>query len=288
MGITNQRETVVVFDRKTGTPIHRAIVWQDRRTADALAEMASAEARVRELTGLPLDPYFSAAKIAWILDAVSGARAAAERGELGACTVDAWLVYKLTGGVVFATEPSNASRTSLFDLRQGDWSDELLTLFRVPRACLPEIRDSAGDFGVVEATGWPIRGVVGDQQAALFGQGCIAPGEAKCTFGTGAFMLYACGETLPKPSSGLLGTVAGMIKAFAQIQNKQGLVNPSDLAEGISNALVTTAAGLTVAIPTLVVYNYFVTRVDNMVLEMEISSSELVELLTQDRGELEI
>jgi glycerol kinase len=208
VGITNQRETVVVFDRKSGTPIHRAIVWQDRRTAGVLAEMSAAGDRVRELTGLPLDPYFSAAKIAWVLDQVPGARKAAERGELGACTVDCWLLYKLTGGQVFATEPSNASRTSLFDLRAGDWNDELLELFRVPRTCLPEIRPSAGDFGAVEATGWPIRGMVGDQQAALFGQGCIAPGTAKCTYGTGAFMLYQCGREVPEPAHGLLGTVA--------------------------------------------------------------------------------
>ncbi len=208
VGITNQRETVVVFDRRTGVPIHRAIVWQDRRTAGILAKIEESAPRVRELTGLPLDPYFSAAKIAWILDEVSGARDAANRGELAACTIDSWLLYKLTGGQVFATEPSNASRTSLFDLHRGDWSDELLELFRVPRACMPEIRPSAGDFGEVRATGWPVRGILGDQQAALFGQGCIEPGQAKCTFGTGAFMLYQCGEKVPEPRHGLLGTVA--------------------------------------------------------------------------------
>lgn len=208
VGITNQRETVVVFDARTGEPIHRAIVWQDRRTADRLAEMCEHEDRVRELTGLPLDPYFSASKIAWILDTVPGARARAERGELAAGTIDAWLLWKLSGGEVFATEPSNAARTLLFDLRTGDWSDELLALFRIPRACLPEIRPSAGDFGEVAATGWPVTGVLGDQQAALFGQGCFDAGEAKCTYGTGAFLLMNCGTELPEPGRGILGTVA--------------------------------------------------------------------------------
>ncbi|MEM7205647.1 MAG: glycerol kinase [Planctomycetota bacterium] len=210
VGITNQRETVVVFDRRSGKPIHHALVWQDRRTAAALAELASngRAARVKELTGLPMDPYFSAAKIAWILDAVPGARQAAARGELAATTVDGWLIHRLTDGAVLATEPSNASRTSLYDLSQGDWSDELLELFRVPRACLPEIRPSAGPFGNVAATGWPICGVLGDQQAALFGQGCLQPGAAKCTYGTGAFLLQNCGTARPNVEQGVLGTVA--------------------------------------------------------------------------------
>ncbi len=210
VGITNQRETVVVFDRATGEPIHRAIVWQDRRTARRLQEMAAQghQDMVRERTGLPMDPYFSAAKIAWVLDTVPGARAAAERGELGACTIDAWLLYKLTKGAVFATEPSNASRTSLYDLRAGTWSDDLLDLFGVPRACLPEIRPTASHFGDIAATGWPITGMIGDQQAALFGQGGVAPGAAKCTYGTGAFLLANCGTEVPTPQGGLLATVA--------------------------------------------------------------------------------
>ena len=213
VGITNQRETVVVFDRATGQPIHRAIVWQDRRTASTLAGLKEkgCEERVRELTGLPLDPYFSAAKIAWILDEVPGARARAERGELGACTIDAWLLYKLTGGEVFATEPSNASRTSLYALVAGDWSDELLGLFGVPRACLPEILPSAGEFGRVAETAWPITGMVGDQQSALFGQGCTTPGAAKCTYGTGAFVLRNTGSDVPVPRGGVLATVAWRI-----------------------------------------------------------------------------
>jgi glycerol kinase len=213
VGITNQRETVVVFDRRTGTPIHRAIVWQDRRTAARLGELRERghEARVRELTGLPLDPYFSAAKIASILDAVPGARAAAQRGELAATTIDGWLLHKLTGGAVLATEPSNASRTSLYDLRKGDFSDELLELFDVPRACLPEIKPSAGAFGTVAATGWPITAMLGDQQAALFGQGCTEPGDTKCTYGTGAFLLSNCGAQPATPAAGTLATVAWRI-----------------------------------------------------------------------------
>jgi glycerol kinase len=213
VGITNQRETVVVWERRTGKPIHRAIVWQDRRTAPALAALQERghAARVRALTGLPLDPYFSAAKIAWILDHVPGARAAAGRGELCAGTIDSWLVFRLTAGAVFATEPGNASRTSLFDLHRGGWSDELCELFAVPRACLPEVRPSAGDFGTAVAHGWPLRAVLGDQQAALFGHACLQPGEAKCTYGTGAFVLCQCGPTPPAPQAGLLATVAWRI-----------------------------------------------------------------------------
>ena len=213
VGITNQRETVVLFEKATGRPIHQAIVWQDRRTTAVLQRLRELgdERRVIERTGLPLDPYFSAAKIAWILDAIPGARAKAERGEVLAATIDAWLVWKLTKGEVFATEPSNASRTALYDLEAGKWSDELCELFRVPRACLPEIRESAADFGTVSGLGIPITGVVGDQQAALFGQGCFTPGAAKCTYGTGAFLLANAGTTRPRAEHGLLATVAWRI-----------------------------------------------------------------------------
>ncbi len=215
VGITNQRETVVVWERRSGRPVHRALVWQDRRTADVLAALRErgGERLVRQRTGLSLDPYFSAAKIAWILDAVPGARAAAERGELLAGTVDSWLVHRLTGGAVFATEPSNASRTCLFDLEAGDWSDDLCALFGVPRACLPEIRPSAGDFGAIAARGWPIRAVLGDQQSALFGHGCLLPGEQKCTYGTGAFVLRNHGTVVPAPPEGVLATVGWRIGA---------------------------------------------------------------------------
>src|SRR5688572_4219071 len=213
LGITNQRETVVVFERKTGQPIHRAIVWQDRRTAGVLAGLQAHAERVRARTGLPLDPYFSAAKIAWLLDAVPGARARAERGELCAGTIDSWLLFRLTAGAVFATEPSNASRTSLFDLRSGAFADELCALFRVPRACLPEVRPSVGDFGIAAGRGWPLRAVLGDQQAALFGHGCFAAGEAKCTYGTGAFVLANAGTAPPAPRNGVLATVAWRLGA---------------------------------------------------------------------------
>lgn len=210
VGITNQRETVVVFDRRTGRPVHRAIVWQDRRTKDRLEAVRRAghEPFVRERTGLALDPYFSAAKIAWILDHVDGARAAAERGELCAGTIDSWLVHRLTGGAVFATDASNASRTSLFDLHRGDFTEELCRLFGVPRRCLPEVRDSAGDFGTEVRHGWPLRAVLGDQQAALFAHGCFGPGEAKCTYGTGAFVLQNAGPGVPTAAPGVLSTVA--------------------------------------------------------------------------------
>jgi len=208
-GLTNQRETTVVWERATGRPVHRALVWQDRRTAPALDAMRAAGLadEVRSRTGLPLDPYFSAAKIAWILDHVPGARARAERGELCAGTVDSWLVFRLTAGAVFATDPSNASRTSLCDLGTGAFDDWLCDRFRVPRACLPEIRPSAGDFGCA-AEGWPIRAVLGDQQAALFGHGCTAPGATKCTYGTGAFVLANAGPALPARDPGVLTTVA--------------------------------------------------------------------------------
>lgn len=211
-GITNQRETVVVFDRATGRPIHRAIVWQDRRTAPELQRLTAAGhgELVTARTGLSLDPYFSAAKIAWILDHTDGARARADRGELGAATIDAWLVHQLTGGEVFATDPSNAARTCLFDLATGDWSDELCELFAVPRGLLPEVRPSAADYGTARQ-GWPLRAVLGDQQAALFGHGCIAAGDRKCTYGTGAFVLTNAGRTVPAPEPGVLSTVAWRI-----------------------------------------------------------------------------
>jgi glycerol kinase len=210
VGLANQRETVVLWERATGRPLHRAIVWQDRRTAPQLdaVRLAGHEELVRERTGLPLDPYFSAAKIAWLLDAVPGARRAAERGELCAGTIDSWLVFRLTHGAVFTTDPGNASRTSLFDLRTGDWNDELCGLFGVPRAVLPEIRASAGDFGTAAREGWPLRAVLGDQQAALFGHGCTTPGGAKCTYGTGAFVLRNAGPRLPPRRPGVLTTVA--------------------------------------------------------------------------------
>ncbi|MEZ5937599.1 MAG: glycerol kinase GlpK [Hyphomonadaceae bacterium] len=212
IGVTNQRETVVVWDRKTGEAIYNAIVWQDRRTSARTAELEAQGkgALVEERTGLVLDPYFSAAKIAWILDHVPGARARAEKGELAAGTIDCFLIWRLTGGRVHATDATNASRTSLYDIVQGRWDEELCDLFRVPPKLLPDVRDSAGDFGVTDLLGppLPIRGVGGDQQAALVGQACFAAGEVKSTYGTGAFLVLNTGDTRVRSTSRLLSTIA--------------------------------------------------------------------------------
>jgi glycerol kinase len=223
IGITNQRETTLVWERATSRAIHPAIVWQCRRTTEicrALKE-AGQEPRVREKTGLVLDPYFSGTKVGWILDHVEGARARAEQGELAFGTVDSYLLWRLTSGHVHATDPSNASRTLLFNLHTADWDDELLALFGVPRAILPEVRTSSEVYGVTSGLGFlpdgiPIAGIAGDQQAALFGQACFAPGEAKSTFGTGAFVLMNTGST-PIPSQhGLLTTVAWRLGPLAE------------------------------------------------------------------------
>ncbi len=212
IGITNQRETVVVWDRATGVPVHRAIVWQDRRTADRCVALASQKEFIASRTGLVLDAYFSATKIEWILRSNGGLMKRALNGELLAGTVDTWLIWHLTDGAVFATEPTNASRTMLYDIDRHAWSEELCALFDVPMAMLPEVRRSRGDFGVSNArhlgVALPITGVAGDQQAALFGQGCVAPGEAKNTYGTGAFMLMNTGQTRPSLGDGLLTTIA--------------------------------------------------------------------------------
>ena len=214
LGITNQRETVVVWDRETGEPIHRAIVWQDRRTAARCRELeADGELeRIRSRTGLVIDPYFSGTKIEWILDRVDGARERAEAGALAAGTIDSWLIWKLTGGRVHATDPTNASRTMLYNIDRQAWDDELLDLLRVPRSVLPEVRPSSGDFGVTEDGLFdgpiPVAGVAGDQQAALFGQGCWRAGLAKNTYGTGAFLLLHTGDERIESGSGLLTTVA--------------------------------------------------------------------------------
>lgn len=200
IGITNQRETVVVWDRATGEPIHRAIVWQDRRTADVCERLRSegAEELVRERTGLVLDPYFSATKIAWVLDNVQGARARAERGELACGTIDCFLLWRLTGGEVHATDITNASRTSLFEIRRQCWDGELCRLFEVPALLLPEVHDNSGIFGTTAPglleRALPIAGMAGDQQAALFGQACFEPGMTKSTYGTGCFMLVNTGD----------------------------------------------------------------------------------------------
>ena len=217
IGITNQRETVVVWDKASGRPIHNAIVWQDRRTAPACDALRAAgrEGRVTEITGLLLDPYFSGTKIAWLLDQVDGARARARAGELLAGTIDCWLIWKLTGGRVHATDATNASRTLIFDIRRQAWSAEMGEMLGVPLGLMPQVGDCAGDFGETEpgllGRAIPIRGVAGDQQAALMGQGCIRPGEMKATYGTGCFMLVNTGEVPAPSASRLLTTVAARV-----------------------------------------------------------------------------
>ncbi len=214
IGITNQRETAVVWDRATGEPVHRAIVWQDRRGAPRCQELreAGAEDLVRGRTGLLIDPYFSATKIAWILDNVAGARARAERGELAFGTIDSFLLWRLTGGKVHATDVTNASRTMLYDIHAQDWDAELCRLLRVPPAMLPAVHDNAHLYGTTDpdllGAAIPIAGIAGDQQAALFGQACFDPGMAKSTYGTGCFMLLNTGGEAVRSENRLLTTPA--------------------------------------------------------------------------------
>ena len=214
LGITNQRETAVIWERAGGKPIHRAIVWQDRRTAEECARLkaAGAEELVRRRTGLLLDPYFSGTKVAWLLDHVAGARARAERGELAFGTIDTFLLWRLTDGRVHATDVTNASRTLLFDIHRQCWDEELLQLIRVPRALLPEVRDSSEVYGESEPAlfgrALPIAGIAGDQQAALIGQACFRPGTAKSTYGTGCFLLHNTGEAAVASANRMLTTPA--------------------------------------------------------------------------------
>jgi glycerol kinase len=214
IGITNQRETAVVWDRGSGAPIHPAIVWQSRQTAPLCEELRSRglEDEVRARTGLVIDAYFSATKVRFILDAVPGAQERAERGQLAFGTVDTWLLHRLTGGTVHATEYSNAARTMLFNIHECAWDDKLLDELRIPRALLPEVRETSGRFGETAPDllggSIPIAGIAGDQQAALFGQGCVAPGSAKNTYGTGCFLLMNTGSDAPASKSGLLTTIA--------------------------------------------------------------------------------
>jgi glycerol kinase len=214
LGITNQRETAVVWDRRTGLPIYNAIVWQDRRTVEYCTALRSsgAETLVQQKAGLILDPYFSATKIAWILDHVPGAREKAARGELAFGTVDSYLLWLFTNGKVHATDATNASRTALFDIDEGRWDDDLLKLFHVPASMLPEVKDCAAEFGTVDAAYFgaalPVRGIAGDQQAALIGQACFTPGMVKSTFGTGAFILLNTGTKRVPSTHRLLTTIA--------------------------------------------------------------------------------
>ncbi|MGF1544160.1 MAG: glycerol kinase GlpK [Parvularculaceae bacterium] len=214
VGVTNQRETTLVWDRATGEPIHNAIVWQDRRTADLCAKLKSDEVErmVADRAGLLLDPYFSATKIAWILDHVEGARRRAEAGDLAFGTVDSYVIWRLTGGAVHATDPTNACRTSLYNIDENRWDPELLRLFNVPEAILPDVRDCDADFGTVSAdvlgVSAPIRGVAGDQQAASVGQACFSPGDIKSTYGTGCFVLLNTGAERLHSKNRLLSTIA--------------------------------------------------------------------------------
>ena len=214
IGISNQRETTVIWDRTTGVPIHNAIVWQDRRTGEQCTRLRAEglEPLIQAKTGLLLDPYFSATKIAWLLDNLPGARAQAEAGKLAFGTIDSFLLWRLTGGKVHATDATNAARTLLYDIHTQDWDDELLRIFGVPRALLPDIRDNAAEFGVTEpalfGAAIPVRGMAGDQQAATVGQACFEPGMVKATYGTGCFALINTGDTPVVSTNKLLTTLA--------------------------------------------------------------------------------
>jgi glycerol kinase len=214
IGITNQRETTVLWDRKTGAPVHKAIVWQDRRTAAACARMKDEgkEGTIAAKTGLLIDPYFSGTKLAWLLDNVPGARARAAKGELAFGTIDAWLVYRLTGGKVHATDATNASRTLLYDIVKGRWDGEILDWFSIPEAVLPSVHDSAANYGKTDETLFgaaiPITGIAGDQQAATVGQACLKQGLMKSTYGTGCFALVNTGAAMAPSRNRLLSTIA--------------------------------------------------------------------------------
>jgi glycerol kinase len=214
IGIANQRETTLIWDRVTGQPIHNAIVWQDRRTAETCRKIkdAGGEAMVAGLSGLLLDPYFSASKIAWLLEHVPGSSERAERGELAFGTVDSFLLWRLTGGAAHLTDATNASRTALYDIHANAWSEELCALFGVPRALLPEVRDCAAEYGATVpalfGAAIPLRGVAGDQQAALIGQACFSPGMMKTTYGTGCFAILNTGKSVVNSRNRLLSTIA--------------------------------------------------------------------------------
>ncbi len=263
IGINNQRETTVLWDRETGEPVHRAIVWQDRRTAPLCRELLAEglEAHVRERTGLLIDAYFSATKLAWLLDNLSGVREAAERGRLAFGTIDSFLLWKLTGGRVHATDAANASRTMLWDIHHGCWDETLLRRLRIPEAVLPEVRDNSGLFGTTAAELFgrpiPVTGMAGDQQAATFGQACFAPGMLKSTYGTGCFALLNTGETAIPSRNRLLTTVAWRLDgrttyaiegsifiagaAVQWIRDGLGLIADAAESEAIAAALPDTA-----------------------------------------------
>lgn len=261
-GIANQRETTIVWDRETGEPIYNAIVWQDRRTAEYCDDLKASghEDMIVEKTGLLLDPYFSASKIAWILDHVDGARERAEAGALAFGTVDCYLLWKLSNGDVHATDASNASRTMLFNIKTQQWDDELLSLFNIPRCLLPEVKDNIADYGVISSqylgAEIPIGGVAGDQQAAMIGQGCFKPGMVKSTYGTGCFALMHIGDVFKASEHRLLTTVAYRIggkvsyalegsifvagAAVQWLRDGLGLFDEAALSEDIANSVSDT------------------------------------------------
>jgi glycerol kinase len=243
IGIANQRETTVLWERARGRPLHNAIVWQDRRTAARCSELKDqgCEPLVTARTGLVIDPYFSATKLEWLLDNVPDARARAENGELAFGTIDSWLLFRLTGGILHSTDVTNASRTMLFNLAVRDWDEEMLALFRVPRALLPEIRDSAGDFGAT-AEGLfgariPVRGIAGDQQAAAFGQVCFAEGDVKATYGTGCFALVNTGPIVSASHNRLLATVACSISGRADYAIEGSIFVAGSVVQWLRDAL---------------------------------------------------
>ncbi len=263
IGITNQRETVVLWERETGRPLHKAIVWQDRRTAEVCARLvADGQGElVQARSGLVVDPYFSATKAAWLLDNVAGARDRARRGELALGTIDSFLLWRLTGGRVHATDATNASRTMLFDIHRQDWDADLLALFDVPREVLPEVRDSSADFGTAEAeifgAAVPVTGIAGDQQAAAFGQACFEPGMIKSTYGTGCFVLVNTGADATASRNRLLTTLAYRLDgvptyaiegsifvagaAVKWLRDQVGLIARADESEALARAAADSA-----------------------------------------------
>jgi len=243
IGITNQRETTVIWDRRTGKAIHRAIVWQDRRTAEICTRLKAdgVEPMIAQKTGLLLDPYFSGTKIGWILDSVDGARAAADQGHLAFGTVDSFLLWRLTGGRVHATDATNASRTLLYDIHKGDWDDDLLTALGVPRALLPQVRDCSADYGDTEpalfGAAIPIRGIAGDQQAATVGQACFTPGMVKSTYGTGCFAVLNTGDTAVTSQNRLLTTVAYRLNGHTTYALEGSIFNAGTAVQWLRDGL---------------------------------------------------
>ena len=242
IGITNQRETTIIWDRQTGTPIGHAIVWQDRRTAEICDGLKAAghETTITQKTGLLLDPYFSASKIAWLLDNVEGARERAEAGALAFGTVDSWLVWQLTGGAAHVTDASNAARTSLFNIHSQEWDADLLALFNVPASLMPEVKDNAADFGVASAlgeAGLPISGMAGDQQAATIGQACFTPGMIKSTYGTGCFVLANTGDKAAVSANRLLTTIGYRLNGQATYALEGSIFMAGAIVQWLRDAL---------------------------------------------------